>query len=228
MKLKPIEENMVIHCKTEDEAKELIKWAYECGFEWRLANADETHFEIHGETTCYNFKGSMITYCDKSFYKEPMYYVFEFTDLVIPEEHMSAEEPNRMSTMAKLQTDGVIRETMKMSAEEVLKWIKTNFTNRDAYTEVFGCLCAYSSIFTDFTAEEVVSKIESYEAKKKQEKEVEVEWVWKVYNPAEDSDEYYTTEDEAMARCERLEKLWSAIYPEMMTKYEKVCRIKEK
>jgi hypothetical protein len=216
MKLKPIEENMVVHCKTEDEAKELIKWAYECGYYNNTLNINVCYLRC-GENVCYYFCDAAITYDNIQYFRSHKDYStpIEFSDLIIP------EEPQYQKHVSKFDFDDEEQEE-HMSAEEILEWIKTNFTNMDAYTEVFGHLCTYSSIFTDFTAKEVVSKIEAYEAKKKQEKEVEVEWVYRVFNYKENKDEFYHSQLDASHRCEEIVKK----NPNVYAKYEYVCRAK--
>ena len=53
MKLKEIKPGMVIHCKTEDEAKELFKHLDSLGYKWNCTRCDNslneksTLFEIH-------------------------------------------------------------------------------------------------------------------------------------------------------------------------------------
>lgn len=49
-----LKEGMIIHCKTEEEAKELIKLAYEQGFKWiGGSDNDDTHFNVYYEDTIY-------------------------------------------------------------------------------------------------------------------------------------------------------------------------------
>jgi hypothetical protein len=193
MKLKPIEENMVVHCKTEDEAKELIKWAYECGYKWTFASAFNTHYEDYATDTCYKMKNGNIEYGATEYY----FNVIEFSDIIIPEEQ---EE--------------------HMSAEEVVKWL-TEKTYED-YIGAFGTMADLKELSEMYSYGEIISKIESYEAKKKQEKEVEVEWVYRVFNYKENKDEFFTFEIGAIQRCEEIVKN----NPENYAKYEKVCRVK--
>ena len=83
MRLKEIKEDMIIHCKTQEEANMLCealgaedKWkAY-----WKYAE-DETCYHIHSNDICCYGKIS-------SFTRK----ITEFSDLVIPDLELSAEE----------------------------------------------------------------------------------------------------------------------------------------
>jgi hypothetical protein len=60
MNLRPIKYGMIIHCRTENEAIELIKWAYKCGYKWSFDKGDEnnkfiTNFNGYQDRTCYRF-----------------------------------------------------------------------------------------------------------------------------------------------------------------------------
>lgn len=194
MKLKPIEENMVVHCKTEDEAKELIKWAYECGYITEGSDCWE-HFTSY---TCYRFHMGYWTYESSVYFQSLGYAITEFSDLIIPEEQ---EE--------------------HMSAEEIIKWLREHNADK-VWDEVFGEENGFYDMCNGNSVEEIISKIESYEAKKKQEKEVEVEWVYRVFNYKENKDEFFTFEIGAIQRCEEIVKN----NPENYAKYEKTCRAK--
>ena len=53
-------ENIAVHCKTEEEAKNFIKECYKHGFKWFDAsyNSDTTNW-IHKQNTCYEFYYSL-------------------------------------------------------------------------------------------------------------------------------------------------------------------------
>ena len=83
MRLKEIKEDMIIHCKTQEEADMLCealgaedKWkAY-----WKYAE-DETCYHIHSnDISCY---GTISSFTRK---------ITEFSDLIIPDPELSAEE----------------------------------------------------------------------------------------------------------------------------------------
>ena len=94
IKLKPIEPGMVIHCPTEENAKELLKHLDELGYCWN--NREELHaktyYEMYKEDTCYEIdeEEMSIMYCYKESFIEDGKQIVEFSDLVEP--GMSAEE----------------------------------------------------------------------------------------------------------------------------------------
>ena len=56
MGLREIEPGMVVHCRTEEEARTLIGWAYECGYRWAGGSPKKyTAFEFFEKRTCYEF-----------------------------------------------------------------------------------------------------------------------------------------------------------------------------
>jgi hypothetical protein len=201
MKLKKIEDGMVVHCSTEDEAKELIKWAYECGFGWSgVAEDSKTNFKVNGKNTCYCFTAEFITYTDTCFCNKNSYKFTEFSNLIIPEE------------------------SEHMSAEEVLNWFIENYYNTTICTETFGEDYSFRNFkASNMSTKEIISKIESYEAKKKQEKEVEVEWVSRVFNKKENKNEFYYDMGDAEQRCIELVKNGEQEY----ATFETVCRLKK-
>ena len=88
MELRKIEPGMVIHCRTEEEARALMQWAYECGYEWRWDMLEGCEsFKIHGERTCYCFDGNeKIIYADRALFEvHKGDEIMEFSDLVLPE-----------------------------------------------------------------------------------------------------------------------------------------------
>lgn len=95
MKFKEIEPEMVIHCKTEEEANQLLSHLNDLGYEWyngeSLLEAD-SRYENCREDTCYCLsENNKITYSSVSHYMDNNYKITEFSDLVVPEE-MRAEE----------------------------------------------------------------------------------------------------------------------------------------
>jgi hypothetical protein len=152
MKLKPIKDGMVVNCKTEDEAKELVEWGHACGYDIILYNL----WREYGNHTCFRFcqlknGKKIINYCNTNFYLNNGYKVTEFSDLIVSEDEMreaTKEEKHAVNdyinSISKQTGTNFYGKDEHMSAEEILEWIKNNFTNVDAYTEVFGCLCTYS------------------------------------------------------------------------------------
>ena len=63
-----IQNRFIVHCKTEEQAKKLIKAAYEQGYKWQHDDSiegkdnEETFFTYYKEKTCYVFRGNRITF----------------------------------------------------------------------------------------------------------------------------------------------------------------------
>ena len=91
MKLKKIE-NAVVHCRTKEEAEELIN-----GLEVRNHTKDHwiDYWGNYRESTCYRIEnGKALSYCDIHFYEICDYEITEFCDLIEQEEtpKLTAEE----------------------------------------------------------------------------------------------------------------------------------------
>lgn len=63
-----IQNKFIVHCKTEEQAKKLIKAAYEQGHKWQHDDSiegkdnEETFFTYYKEKTCYVFRGNRISF----------------------------------------------------------------------------------------------------------------------------------------------------------------------
>lgn len=63
-----IQNKFIVHCKTEEQAKKLIKAAYEQGYKWQHDDSiegkdnEETFFTYYKEKTCYVFRGNRISF----------------------------------------------------------------------------------------------------------------------------------------------------------------------
>ena len=63
-----IQNKFIVHCKTEEQAKKLIKAAYEQGYKWQhddgteVKDNEETFFTYYKEKTCYVFRGNRISF----------------------------------------------------------------------------------------------------------------------------------------------------------------------
>ena len=63
-----IQNKFIVHCKTEEQAKKLIKAAYEKGYKWQHDDSiegkdnEETFFTYYKEKTCYVFRGNRISF----------------------------------------------------------------------------------------------------------------------------------------------------------------------
>lgn len=59
-----LEPRMVVHCETEEQAREFIREAYEQGFEWGYGFNDETFYDKYKENTVYMLSDdNIIHYC---------------------------------------------------------------------------------------------------------------------------------------------------------------------
>ena len=94
MRLKEINPGMVIHCKTEDEAKELFKNLDAISYRWnklKCLTLDNTRFDDYKENTCYRIKEvKAISFRDSDYFKRCGCEITEFSDLILPE--LTAEE----------------------------------------------------------------------------------------------------------------------------------------
>lgn len=175
MKLKPIESGMIIHCDTEEKAKQLISWAYENGFRWNGKSEEaDTNWGECENSTCYKFYGdASITYGDDDYFGTG---ITEFSDLIIPE----------------------------LSAEEMLELIKEicdkSSCSNCPLNDESGCICRDNN----FNPKKIIKACEQWKADH-EKKKTEVEWVYKgVADTASATEiEYFDTEDDAREWCER-------------------------
>jgi hypothetical protein len=191
---------MVVHCKTEDEAKELIECANMRGYSTFSLDA----WRAHRDLTCYRFSQlsngkKIINYCNTNFYLNNGYKITEFSDLIIPEEQ---EEKN-------------------MSAEEVVAWLCEHY-NDGEYRNAFGQDYHFSDIRRSMTPSEIVHGIEKWKSAYEKPKEPETEWVCRVFDAENYGEKFFRTEEDAIRRCEELAKLDG----NQCTRYERVCRVK--
>ena len=188
MRLKEIKEDMIIHCKTQEEADMLCealgaedKWkAY-----WKYAE-DETCYHIHSNDIC--CYGTISSFTRK---------ITEFSDLIIPDPELSAEE-------ALLAYDQMCKE---------------NYCCNDC--PIYGILgheCAHKM---DGHISEIVDAIKKWKSNHEQ-KEPEIEWFWKSYVVGRSDYKEADTEQEAMEWCEYYVKE----HPEVECTYKHVCRVK--
>ena len=63
-----IQNKFIVHCKTEEQAKKLIKADYDQGYKWQHDDStegkdnEETFFTYYKEKTCYVFRGNRISF----------------------------------------------------------------------------------------------------------------------------------------------------------------------
>lgn len=198
MKLKEIKPGMVIHCKTEDEAKELFKHLDSLGYKWNCTRCDNslngksTLFETCGDKMCYEIKtNNTILYSDYDFYEEEGYTITEFSDLIIPE----------------------------MSAEEVLQICSE--ICRSGSCDICPMGEEYCFSETESDKKKIIEICQQWKSDH-EKKEPEIEWFYKAYV---DNGIVYTeteTEQEAIEWCENYVKE----HTQAKCSYKRVCRVK--
>lgn len=88
MGLREIEPGMVVHCRTEEEARTLIGWAYECGYRWAGGSPKKyTAFEFFEKRTCYEFdEAREISFTTEELLKKrKKKEAIEFSALILPD-----------------------------------------------------------------------------------------------------------------------------------------------
>lgn len=178
MRLKKIKPGMVIHCKTEEEAKKLIEESYKQGYEWNGNGSVDDTFWNYYEKMCYRFENDIkITYERLEYFIDEYgaNRITEFTDLIEPE----------------------------LSAEEVLQIISEICTGRRCTDCPIGTEnCITNKLSDKHRVVEICQQWKSEHEKK----EPEVEWVYRVFGAENFGEKFFDTEEEAIERCEELAK----------------------
>ena len=92
MRLKEIKPGMVIHCKNDDEKKELLEEAERLGYRWlRSFGLPTSRNEYSGMTIHFNEPSRTSSFFNITWSVETEG-VSEFSDLIIPDPELSAEE----------------------------------------------------------------------------------------------------------------------------------------
>lgn len=119
----------VVHCKTEEEAKDFCKRMHEHGMKWRDGESylECTEYGKHLSETCYTGYGEFASY---DFYKEREYKILEWSDYM-----------DKEFTKADLR-DGMVVEQRKgemylVLAEEVVR--KCGYNEMNCYTDDLKC-----------------------------------------------------------------------------------------
>ena len=187
MRLKEIKPGMVIHCKNYEEKKALLEEAERLGYRWYSDGEYPTDADVYSGTTIHFYKPSIgcgyfhITWSGKT------EGVTEFSDLIIPEPELSAEE-------ALLAYDQMCRE---------------NYCCNDC--PIYGILgheCAHKM---DGHITEIVDVIKKWKADREkkepetEKKEPEIEWVFKGVADIVGCNEieFFVSDKAAMEWCER-------------------------
>ena len=74
--------NTVVHCRTEEQAKELLDFMHGKGMKWTDGSSlKSTYYSRHTEETCYDFnKGYTVSYCDISCYSTDGYKIISYEE----------------------------------------------------------------------------------------------------------------------------------------------------
>ena len=199
MKLKEIKPGMVIHWKTEDEKVVLLEELERLGYEWYGTKRKPTEAR-DGE-----YVGHAIFVYNDNGYKNITHsnnlreVTHEFSDLIIPELELSAEEA--------LMLRGAICEEKNCGHCPLSK------SNNGE-----GEICNEFLKNHAGKAVELLAKWKSDNEKK----EPEIEWFWKSYAVGGSDYKEADTEQEAMEWCE----YYAKEHPEVECTYKSVCRVK--
>lgn len=74
--------NVAVHCKTEEEAKDFCKQMNKRGLQWYTGDSylSNHNYEFHSSNTCYSNKGG---YATRWYYEKADYYILEWSDYMI-------------------------------------------------------------------------------------------------------------------------------------------------
>ena len=196
MKLKEIKPGMAIHCTSRDQVNYLVN----IGVANKSLTKHDVPIWIHvvGNGICgwmpdVRRDGTI----GKEYYEKGGCHCVEFSDLIIPEPELSAEE-------ALLAYDQMCRE---------------NYCCNDC--PVYGIVGDECTHKMDGHISEIVEAIKKWKAEH-EKKEPEIEWFWKSYVVGGSDYKEADTEQEAMEWCEYYVKE----HPEVECTYKSVCRVK--
>lgn len=76
-------EKIAIHCKTQEQAKELLSLLQERGFKWTTGETlgIETFWSFYDKITCYDVYGGNVSFAWKDFYNDFRYKIVDFEDV---------------------------------------------------------------------------------------------------------------------------------------------------
>ena len=219
MRLKEIKPSMVIHCKTEEEAKSFIYFLHEKGFSWNGGKNLLENFHLeYKEMTCYKvYEGNHLTVGSLGWFNDRNETVTEFSDLIIPE----------------------------LSAKEVLEVVRELCVDRGCDDCIFyHNHCPFSEEYGDLDKVIDICTKWREEHPKEEKKELETEWVYvvriiKVHDNGKKecvhevdahvcSEDVYLPFSENEAATERELKDYVANHEgKFFATLEHICRIKE-
>ena len=196
MKLKEIKQDMAIHCTSRDQLQCLVN----------IGVADENLTKYDVPIWIHVFGNGICCWMPevdkngmkgKEFYEKDGCNCVEFSDLIIPESELSADE-------ALLAYDQMCRENYCCSDCPIY--------------EILGRECTHEM---DGHIAEIVDAIKKWKAEH-EKKEPEIEWFWKSYVVGGSDYKEADTEQEAMEWCE----YYAKEHPEVKCTYKRVCRVK--
>ena len=202
MRLKEIKPEMAVHCKNEKEKKMLLEEAERLGYRWYGSGGPATGINECIGMTCRGMTIHFDEPCDTCGYfnitwSDRMEGVTEFSDLIIPDPELSAEE-------ALLAYDQMCKE---------------NYCCNDC--PIYGILGHECALRMDEHITEIVDAIKKWKADR-EKKGPEIEWFWKSYVVGGSDFKEADTEQEAMEWCE----YYAKEHPEAKCTYKHVCRVK--
>lgn len=150
MKFKEIKPGMVIHCPTEENAKELLKHLDKLGYAWNSGSnlLKDTIYNRYKGETCYYIESTGITYGSIGNFQQNEFDITEFPDLLEPE----------------------------LTTEEVLEWLLIHYDDCE-YVAAFDNDYGLLELLSEKTPKEIVNGIAQWKADH-EKKEPEVEYIW--------------------------------------------------
>ena len=197
MNLKEINPGMVIRCKNVDEKKLVLEEAESLGYKWYGNAGLPTGRNEYSGMTIHFHEPSIICDYFNITWSDITEGVTEFSDLIIPEPELSAEE-------ALLAYDQMCRE---------------NYCCSDC--PVYGIVGDECTHKMDGHISEIMDAIKQWKAER-EKKAPEIEWIWKSYVVGGSDYKEADTEQEAMEWCE----YYAKEHPESKCTYKHVCRVK--
>ena len=178
MRLKEIKPGMVIHCKTEEEARFLRIELDKLGYRWVTNHRleDSTIWNKYDNICLHIQTEGQVTWSELEDAKGENYTITEFSDLIIPE----------------------------LSAKEVLETMKEICKHHDC--QCHRCSFRGSCDPTEDNSDKIIEICTKWreEHPKDEEKKVEVEQFWEIKcleDPSYHTTEHYKDEAEALRMC---------------------------
>lgn len=104
------QENVVVHCDTEDKARKLLTVLKEDGYVWSGLNKDllrDIEYKKHHTNTCYRIPyldEKEISFSGYDFYDKNNYKIISFDDLLEAPEYLTAEQVEQEETITQQST----------------------------------------------------------------------------------------------------------------------------